>query len=94
MIKEGLKLTYSMGRIDGVRESIKFEIGDVVWLYFISEAYRREKPNIKYYRSKCKIIEISPSIDGKHFEAYGVEDIETGERGWWYYPTFLEPVKS
>ena len=94
MIKEGLKLTYSFGSIDGVRYSIKFEIGDIVWAYFISESYRKEYPDYKYNRAKCKIIAISPSSDGKHFESYRVENIETGEKGYWYYPTFLEPVST
>ena len=94
MIKEGLKLTYSMGNIEGVRESIKFEIGDIVWVYYISESYRKEHRDYKYNRDKCKIIAISPSSDGKHFESYGVEDIETGAKGYWYYPTFLEPISA
>lgn len=91
MIKEGLKLTYSFGSIEGVRESIKYEIGDIVWVYFISESYRREHPDIKYNRDKCKIIAIFPSIDGKHFESYGLENVQTGAKSYWYYPTFLEP---
>ena len=92
MKKEGLKLTYSNGKIEGVRESIAFEIGDIVWVYLIAESYRRQNPKVKYNRHKCKVIAISKSVDGKHFESYGVENLKTGESGYWYYPTFLEPV--
>ena len=92
MIKEGLKLTYAFGKIQGVRESIKFEIGDIVWHYSISESYRKANPNEKYYKEKCEIIEIQESVDGKHFEMYGIKNLKNGNNSYWYYPTFLEPI--
>lgn len=92
MIKQGLKLTYSWGQIEGVRESIKFEVGDIVWHYAISESYRKLNPSDKHIRWKVKIIDVSESGDGKHFEQYGYENIETKARGYWSYPTFLEPI--
>lgn len=85
MIKEGLKLTYSFGNIEGVRESIKFKVGDIVWVYILAESYRKRHPDMEHYRSKCKIIKVQESN-----ETYGVKNLETGYEGYWYYPTFLE----
>lgn len=94
MINEGLKLTYGLGEIEGVRESIKYEIGDIVWLYYISESYRKLHPEKVFERTKCEIIAISKSPDGKHFESYGTKNIENGDKGYWSYPTFLEPINK
>ena len=94
MIKEGLKLTYKFGEIQGVRNSIKYEIDDLVWVYSISESYRNLNKNVKYEKRLAKIIEICPSSDGLHFEQYGIENLKTGLCGWWYYPTFLEPFST
>jgi uncharacterized protein YjaG (DUF416 family) len=94
MKNEGLKLTYKFGEIEGVRHSIKFEINDLVWVYYISEYYREKNKHIKYDSYLAKIIEIIPSSDGLHFEQYGVECIKTGGSNYWYYPTFLEPYKK
>lgn len=92
MINEGLKLTYKFGEIEGIRNSIKYEMNDLVWVYNISECYRNINKHIEYSRRLAKIIEICPSSDGLHFEQYGLEYIGGG-KGWWYYPTFLEPYK-
>lgn len=94
MINEGLKLTYSIGKIVGVKNSIKFEVGDIVWCYRISESYRNQHLNKEYYRKKCKIIEVCESNDFKHFSEYGVEYIESGKISWWHYPTFLELISD
>jgi hypothetical protein len=94
MKNEGLKLTYKFGEIQGVRNSIKYQINDLVWVYGISESYRNLNKNIKYEKRLSKIIDITPSSDGLHFEQYGVENLKTGLRGWWYYPTFLEPYNN
>lgn len=91
MKNEGLKLTYKFGEIEGVRNSIKYEINDLVWVYDISEYYRNLNINTKYEKRLAKIIEIMPSSDDLHFEQYGIENLKTGRCGWWYYPTFLEP---
>ena len=58
MKNEGLKLIYSFGEIEGVRNSIKYEIGDLVWVYNISESYRNLNKNVKYEKRLSKIIEI------------------------------------
>lgn len=94
MKNEGLKLTYKFGEIEGVRNSIKYEIGDLVWVYNISEYYRNLNKNVKYEKRLSKIIDITLSSDGLHFEQYGVENLKTGLCGWWYYPTFLEPYNN
>lgn len=92
MINEGLKLTYSFGEIEGVRNSIKYEINDLVWVYGISECYRSINKDVEYSKRLAKIIKICASSDGLHFEQYGLEYIDGG-KGYWYYPTFLEPYK-
>jgi hypothetical protein len=89
---KGLKITYAMGRMEGVRDSIEYEIGDLVLLYSIAESYRKLNPRYKYEAEIYKIIEISPSTDGKHFEKYGLENIKTKNKTYWHYPTFLEPA--
>jgi hypothetical protein len=94
MIEEGLKLTYSFNEIEGVRNHIRYEIGDLVWCYMLSENYRHLHPEKKFDRKKCIIIEVSDCNDGKHFEQYGVQEFESGKRGWWHYPTFLEPLSA
>ena len=83
-----------MGQIEGVRESIKYEVGDIVWVYWIAESYRYLHPEINFDRNKCIITKVSESDDGKHFDQYAVKNIETGETGAWYYPTFLEPFEK
>lgn len=93
MKKEGLKLVYQWGKVVGVRNSIKYSIGDLVWVYSIAESYRNENKDIEFDKRLAKIIEVSESSDGLHFEQYGVEYSKTGGRGWWHYPTFLEPYK-
>ena len=91
MINRGLKYTYTdNGVIDGVRISILYEIGDIVWLYFISETVRNKNNNIIILRKKCKIIDVQPSCDGIRFDKYGIET-EKGIKSWWHYPTFIEP---
>jgi hypothetical protein len=91
MKKEGIKLTYKLNEIEGVRNSIKYEINDLVWVYSISEEYRNKNKDIEYTKRLAKIIEICESPDGLHFEQYGLKFYKTGGCGWWYYPTFLEP---
>ena len=93
MKKQGLKLVYQWGEVIGIRNSIKYEIGDLVWVYMIAESYRNKNKNIEFDKRLAKIIEISKSSDGLHFEQYGVEYSSNGGCGWWYYPTFLEPYK-
>ncbi len=93
MKKEGLKLVYQWNKVVGVRNSIKYQINDLVWVYDISEEYRNKNKNIKYNKRLAKIIEICESSDGLHFEQYGLEYCKTGGCGWWTYPTFLEPYK-
>ena len=94
MKKEGLKLTYKFGEIEGVRNSIKYEIDDLVWVYSISEDYRSINKDVEYSKRLAKIIKICHSSDGLHFEQYGVEYLKSGGCGYWYYPTFLEPYKK
>ena len=93
MRDKGLKLIYRLGEIQGVRNSIEYEINDLVWVYSISENYRNINNHIEYSRRLAKIIKICPSSDGLHFEQYGLEYIGGG-KGSWYYPTFLEPYKN
>jgi hypothetical protein len=93
MKKEGLKLVYQWNEVVGVRNSIKYSIGDLVWVYSIDESYRNQNKEIEFDKRLAKIIEISESSDGLHFEQYGLEYSETNGRGFWYYPTFLEPYK-
>ena len=93
MIYKGLKLVYQWDKIIGVRNSIKYEIGDLVWVYSIDESYRNENKDIQFDKKLAKIIEVSESPDGLHFEQYGVEYAKTGNYGAWFYPTFLEPYK-
>lgn len=91
MKKEGIKLTYKLNEIEDVRNSIKYEINDLVWVYSISEDYRNENKDIEYTKRLAKIIKICESPDGLHFEQYGVKYLESDGCGYWYYPTFLEP---
>lgn len=93
MKEEGLKLVYQLSELVGVRNSIKYTIGDLVWVYSIGESYRNQNKDIEFDKRLAKIIEVSESSDGLHFQQYGVEYLKTGGRGWWYYPTFLKPYK-
>lgn len=93
MKKEGLKLVYQWSEVVGVRNSIKYQIGDLVWVYNIDESYRNQNKDVDFDKRLAKIIEVSESSDGLHFEQYSVEYAETGGRASWFYPTFLEPYK-
>jgi hypothetical protein len=93
MKKEGLKLVYQWDKIIGLRNSIKYEIGDLVWVYRIDESYRNENKDIQFDKKLAKIIKVSESPDGLHFEQYAVEYAKTGNYGAWFYPTFLKPYK-
>jgi hypothetical protein len=90
---KGLKLVYQWDKIIGLRNSIEYELGDLVWVYNLDESYRNENKHIEFDKRLAKIVQVSESTDGLHFEQYAIEDTKTGNYGAWYYPTFLEPYK-
>jgi hypothetical protein len=92
MKRKGLKLTYAMNKIEGVRDSIEYEIGDIVYLYNVAEAYRHLNPYFKYDAELCRVIEVKTYEDGLHMEKYGLERVKDKSRVYWFYPTFLEPA--
>jgi ribosomal protein L21E len=92
MKRHGLKLTYALNQLDGVRDSIEYEIGDLVYLYAIDESYRRLHPFYKYDGWLCRVIEVKPSQDGLHLEQYGLQRVKDKCKIYWFYPTYMEPA--
>lgn len=92
MKRHGLKLTYAFNKIEGVRDAIQYEIGDIVYLYSIAESYRRLNPHLKYEAELCSVIAVKPSDDGLHMEKYGLQRLSDKSKIYWFYPTYMEPA--
>lgn len=93
MKKVGVKIVYKLSEISGLRNTIEYEIGDMVWVYSICESYRKENKEIEFDRRVARIIDVAKSDDGLHYPQYGVEYLDTNGRAHWFYPTFLEPYE-
>jgi len=92
MKRHGLKLTYAWNKIEGVRDAIQYEIGDLVYLYSIAECYRRVDPHFKYDSELCSVIAVKHSEDGLHMEKYGLQRVKDKSKIYWFYPTYMEPA--
>ena len=56
---KGLKLVYQWDKIIGLRNSIEYELGDLVWVYNLDESYRNENKHIEFDKRLAKIVQVS-----------------------------------